>query len=120
MPNSATQTKIRPYCLKAAIPLKQVPDIKNWLSNNLGKSANGWKIETHNGSLFNWRGIAGAVKANKTEANLPVTVIVTVFSVAHMMLFLQHWRAELLLNDQAYAIIMYKQNCYTKVAKYQI
>jgi len=99
MLSSATQVKSRSYVLKTAVPLKQVPKLKNWLSTNLGKSSNQWKIETHNGSLFNWRGIAGAVKSNKIEANLPVTVIVTVFSLAHMISFLQVWPAELLLDD---------------------
>lgn len=115
MPSSATQTKPRSYSLKTAVPLKQVPEVKNWLITNVGKSPNNWKMEAHNGSLFNWRGIAGAIKSNNIEADLPVTVIVTIFSPIHVMLFLQSWDAELLLDDQAYAIIMYKYTCYTKV-----
>ena len=95
MPSTAIQTELR---LKTVLPLAEVPNLRSWLQDNYGHSSTSWKIETHNGSLFNWRGIAGAVKSNRIEASLPVTVVVTVFSVVHMMLFLQHWKGELLLN----------------------
>lgn len=101
MPSTAIQTdnSTQSYRLKTVLPLEQVLDLRSWLQNNYGRSATSWKIETHSGSLFNWRGIAGAVKSKNPEAKLPVTVIVTVFKLNHLLSFAKSWKTELLLEE---------------------
>jgi hypothetical protein len=96
MPSTVIQTE---YRLKTVLPLEQVPDLRSWLQNNFGHSSTAWKIETHSGSFFNWRGIAGAVKSKNPETKLPVTVIVTVYEFKHLMTFAKSWETELLLEE---------------------
>jgi hypothetical protein len=96
MPSTVIQTE---YRLKTVLPLEQVPDLRSWLQNNYGHSSTAWKIETHSGSFFNWRGIAGAVKSKNLEAKLPVTVIVTVLGLGHVLHFAKSWETELLLEE---------------------
>ena len=98
MPSTVTN-KLKTYQLKLALPLKKVPQLRNWLQSKCGQSSN-WEIENYKGSLFNWRTIAGAIKSKKPESELPVTVLVTLYDPNHLLVFVKVWPAELVVKGQ--------------------